>query len=96
MTAKEALEKLTNYKCSSMSEKIECKKVVETALSRLEKLEKILLDPKTDDTLWFCETFIAQYVSQCSQEERVFFTEHIETLGNLRFLIKQLKEGLLK
>ena len=28
----EALEKLTNYKCSCMSEKIKCKEVIETAL----------------------------------------------------------------
>lgn len=39
MAPKEALEKLTNYKCSSMSEKIECKKIIETALDRLEELE---------------------------------------------------------
>ena len=36
----EALERLTNYKCSSMSEKIECKVIIETELKRLEELEK--------------------------------------------------------
>lgn len=35
----EALEKLTNYKCSCMSEKIECKKIIETALKDYENLQ---------------------------------------------------------
>ena len=35
----QALEKLTNYKCSCMSEKIECKEIVETALKRLEEID---------------------------------------------------------
>lgn len=94
MTANQALKILA---IKSFDDKfIQHHDIIEAALNRLNEIEKILLDPKTDDTLWFCESFIAQYVSQCSEEERVFFTEHIETLGNLRFLIKQLKEGLLK
>lgn len=35
----EALEKLTNYKCSCMSEKMMCKEIIENALKRLEKIE---------------------------------------------------------
>ncbi|MBO7731111.1 MAG: hypothetical protein J6S67_01110 [Methanobrevibacter sp.] len=31
----EALERLTNYKCSCMSEKIMCKEIIETALKAL-------------------------------------------------------------
>lgn len=38
----EALEKLTNYKCSCMSEKIECKEIIETALKRLEQQDDVL------------------------------------------------------
>ena len=93
MTAKEALLKFVQNNGIIIAPELP---IILRDFDRLENLEKILLDPKTDDTLWFCETFIAQYVSQCSQEERVFFTEYIEYLGNLRFLIKQLKEGLLK
>lgn len=36
----EALEKLTNYKCSRMSEKIECKKIIEKELKSLEIIKK--------------------------------------------------------
>ena len=39
-TPLQALEKLTNYKCSCMSEKIECKEIVETALKALENYRK--------------------------------------------------------
>ena len=34
----QALEKLTNYKCSCMSEKVECKEIIETALKDYEKI----------------------------------------------------------
>lgn len=42
MKALEALEKLTNYGCSKMSEKIECKELIETELKRLEDIEEEL------------------------------------------------------
>ena len=37
--ALEALERLTNYKCSRMSEKIECKEIIKKELKRLETLD---------------------------------------------------------
>lgn len=37
--ALEALEKLTNYKCSCMSEKVECKEIIEKALKDYEKIK---------------------------------------------------------
>ena len=37
LTPLEALEKLTNYKCSCMSEKIECKNIIEIALKDYEQ-----------------------------------------------------------
>lgn len=40
LTPLEALEKLTNYKCSCMSEKVECKKVIENALKDYEDEKK--------------------------------------------------------
>lgn len=36
LTPLEALEKLTNYKCSRMSEKVECKEIIEKALKDYE------------------------------------------------------------
>ena len=46
----EALEKITNYKCSSMSEKIECKEIIKTALKRLKIYENYDIDlDETDD-----------------------------------------------
>lgn len=39
MKALEALEKLTNYGCSKMSEKIECKELIETALKELRQIK---------------------------------------------------------
>lgn len=39
MTPLEAFEKLTNYGCSKMSEKIECKEIIKNALNRLEELD---------------------------------------------------------
>ena len=41
LTPLEALERLTNYKCSCMSEKIECKEIVETALKDYDLMKKL-------------------------------------------------------
>lgn len=41
LTPLEALEKLTNYKYSCMSEKIECKNIIKTALKRLESVDRV-------------------------------------------------------
>ena len=43
LTPLEALEKLTNYKCSCMSEKIECKEIIKKALKALEIIKKCCL-----------------------------------------------------
>ena len=55
MTPLEALEKLINYKCSCMSEKVECKEIIETALKEHElmKQTKIIVANKkiNDDDL---------------------------------------------
>lgn len=41
----EALEKITNYKCNSMSEKIECKEIIEKELKVLEIIkEKVKIE----------------------------------------------------
>ena len=48
----EALEKLTNYKCSCMSEKVECKEIIETALKEYEMMKRtkiIISDKKISD-----------------------------------------------
>ena len=45
----EALEKLTNYKCSCMSEKIECKKIIEVALKELAVKREVIGDILTGD-----------------------------------------------
>ena len=45
----EALEKLTNYKCSRMSEKIECKEIIEKELKALEII-KAKLSPLAKST----------------------------------------------
>ena len=48
----EALEKLTNYKCSRMSEKIECKEIIEKELKDYENLKlkhKSMQDAVLDD-----------------------------------------------
>ena len=39
-----ALEKLANYKCSSMSEKIECKEIIEKELKALEIIKEKRVD----------------------------------------------------
>ena len=52
MTPLEALEKLTNYKCSCMSEKIECKEIIETALKEYE-CRKTLLENIDNDVIVF-------------------------------------------
>ncbi len=44
LTPLQALEKLTNYKCSCMSEKIECKNIIETALKDYERLKTSYLE----------------------------------------------------
>ena len=40
----EALEKITNYKCSRMSEKIACKEIIKKELKELEELQQVLDD----------------------------------------------------
>lgn len=48
----EALEKLTNYKCSCMSEKVECKEIIETALKEYETMKQtkiVVADKKISD-----------------------------------------------
>lgn len=52
LTPLEALEKLTNYKCSRMSEKIECKEIIKSALEDYENLKlkhKSMQDAVLDD-----------------------------------------------
>ena len=58
MTPLEALEKLTNYKCSCMSEKIKCKEIIKAVLKAFEiiKNKKVnieLIRQKEDITLEF-------------------------------------------
>lgn len=51
----DALEKLTNYKCSCMSEKIECKEIIKKALKALEIIKQYL----------DCSIFIKQLEKHC-------------------------------
>lgn len=55
----EALEKLTNYKCSRMSEKIECKEIIEKELKALEILKK---EPFISAN-WYLEGTYEEYVN---------------------------------
>lgn len=41
LTPLEALEKLTNYKCSRLSEKVECKEIIEKALKDIDFLKTL-------------------------------------------------------
>ena len=44
LTPLEALEKLTNYKCSCLSEKIKCKEIIETALKENENRKELMAE----------------------------------------------------
>lgn len=40
LTPSEALEKLTNYKCSCLSEKVKCREIIENTLKALEIIKE--------------------------------------------------------
>lgn len=73
-------------------------KIVETALNRLEELEKVLLDPRVLESVCLAEANIGTVLEKYKEIDvyQEVLKETIEDLGKIRFLIKQLKEGCLK
>lgn len=81
MKGLEALEKLTNYKCSRMSEKIKCKETIEKELKALEIIKEKEIDTlylirlwrtseKSDkDILWKFNWYIRLEENKLTQDE---------------------------
>lgn len=76
----EALKKLTNYKCSRMSEKIECKEIIEKELKALEIIKNKSVD---------CWAFISD-ISVTSEKESVYAFSPIDLTKEEVELLKEV------
>lgn len=105
LTPLEALEKLTNYKCSCMSEKIECKNIIKKALEENERLktsylEKILNEESKEyiyKKLKALEIIIEKGVAVgMLQLEEVGLQEYNDFIGDKKLYLTQEEYDFLK
>lgn len=67
-------------------------------MDKLEYIEKVLLDPRVLESVCLAEANIVTVLEKYKEIDvyQDILKETIEDLGKIRFLIKQLKEDILK